>query len=89
MVEAMGCGCAVIASDLPAIHDTVIDGRTGLLTPQKNTPALAEKILRLLDDPEQCQTLALQARHYVLERYDWSTAAKQSADVFNAVSQHQ
>ena len=89
MVEAMGCGCAVIASDLPAIHDTVIDGRTGLLTPQKNTPALAEKILRLLDDPEQCQTLALQARHYVLERYDWSTAAKQYADVFNAVSQHQ
>lgn len=87
MVEAMGCGCAVIASDLPVIHDTVIDGQTGLLTPQKNSPALAKKIISLLDDPEQCQKLSLQARHYVLERYDWMTTSKKYAAVFNAVSE--
>ena len=87
MVEAMGCGCAVIASDLPVIHDTVIDGQTGLLTPQKNSPLLAEKIICLLDDPEKRQKLALQARNYVLERYDWTTASKKYAAVFNAVSQ--
>ena len=87
MVEAMGCGCAVIASDLPVIHDTVIDGQTGLLTPQKNSPLLAEKIICLLDDPEKRQKLALQATNYVLERYDWTTASKKYAAVFNAVSQ--
>jgi len=87
MVEAMGCGCAVIASDLPVIHDTVIDGQTGLLSPQKNSPMLAEKIICLLDHPEQCQKLALQARHYVLERYDWITTSKKYAAVFNTVSQ--
>ena len=87
MVEAMGCGCAVIASDLPVIHDTVLDGKTGLLTPQKNSPALAEKIIFLLDNPEQSQKMALQARRYVLERYDWMTTAKKYAAVFNAVSQ--
>jgi glycosyltransferase involved in cell wall biosynthesis len=86
MVEAMGCGCAVIASDLPVIHDTVIDCKTGLLAPQKVSPALADKIISLLDDPEQCQRLALQARNYVLDRYDWMTIAKKYASVFNAVS---
>jgi glycosyltransferase involved in cell wall biosynthesis len=84
MVEAMGCGCAVIASDLPAIHDSVIDGQTGLLVPQKNSPALAEKIIGLLDNPEQCKKLALQSRTYVLERYDWTITARKYIAVFNA-----
>ncbi len=80
----MGCGCAVIASDLPAIHDSVIDGQTGLLMPQKDSPALAEKIIGLLDNPEQCKKLALQSRNYVLERYDWTITAQKYIDIFNA-----
>jgi glycosyltransferase involved in cell wall biosynthesis len=83
MVEAMGCGCAVIASDLPAVHDSVVDGRTGLLAPQKNSHALAHKIMYLLDNPEQCKTLALQSRDYVFERYDWTTTAQKYIDIFN------
>ncbi len=89
MVEAMGCGCAVIASDLPAIHDSVIDGQTGLLVPQKDTPALAKKIIRLLDNPEQVETLALQARKYVLERYDWTITAQKYIATFNSSLQKQ
>jgi glycosyltransferase involved in cell wall biosynthesis len=83
MVEAMGCCCAVIASDLPAIHDSVIDGRTGLLAPQKDTPSLAEKIIHLLDNPEECAAIALQARNYVLERYDWTITAQKYIDILN------
>jgi glycosyltransferase involved in cell wall biosynthesis len=85
MVEAMGCGCAVIASDLPAIHDSIIDGSTGLLVPQKDSPALAGKIIYLLDNPEQCNTLALQARSYVLDRYDWTITAQKYTAVFNSL----
>ena len=85
MIEAMGCACAVIASDLPAIHDSVIDLKTGLLTPQKDSPTLAKKIIGLLDDPEQPKKLGVQARHYVLERYDWTTTAEKYADIFNTV----
>lgn len=86
MVEAMGCGCAVIASDLPAIHDSIIDGQTGLLAPQKDPAALAEKIISLLDDPAACRRLASQGRAYVLERYDWSITAAKYTAVLNGFS---
>jgi glycosyltransferase involved in cell wall biosynthesis len=85
MVEAMGCGCAVIASDLPVIHDTVIDGQTGILVPQKNAPELAKKIIRLLDNPEQLQSLAAEARRNVIDRYDWTISAQKYAEIFNTV----
>ena len=85
MVEAMGCGCAVIASDLPAIHDSVIDGQTGLLARQKDSRDLAEKINHLLDNPEKCSRLSSQARSYILERYDWKITAARYAAVFNSL----
>lgn len=72
MVEAMGCECAVIASNLPAIHDVVIDNVTGLLVEQKNSQQIAEKINFLLDNVSVRVNLGKKARAYVLERYDWT-----------------
>ncbi len=86
MVEAMGCGCAVIASDLPAIHDSIIDGRTGLLVRQKDPRDISEKINCLLASPETCSRLSQQGRSYILERYDWQMTAKKYTDVFNSLA---
>ena len=86
MVEAMGCCCAVIASDLPAIHDSVRNGETGILARQKDPENLAENIIPLLDDPGRCRVLGARARDYVLERYDWTIAAEKYISVFDSVS---
>jgi glycosyltransferase involved in cell wall biosynthesis len=82
MVEAMGCGCAVIASDLPAIHDSIIDGETGLLAPQQDPAALAGRITELLDDPALLRRLAAQGRAHVCSRFDWEMTAQKYAQVF-------
>jgi glycosyltransferase involved in cell wall biosynthesis len=72
LVEALGCECATVATDLPAMRDIIIDGRTGLVVPQKNVQKLAEKIIRLLDDPVLSRSLGKEGRRFVLERYDWN-----------------
>jgi len=77
LVEAMGCECAVIASDLAAIRDIIIDGKTGLLVPEKDSAALAQKITYLLDNPLFRSALARDGRDFVLERYDWRNIAAQ------------
>jgi phosphatidyl-myo-inositol dimannoside synthase len=51
MVEAMGCGCAVIASDLPAVRDVIQNGETGILVPPGDSRALAAAIRDALEDP--------------------------------------
>lgn len=71
-VEAQGCGCAVVASDLPAVRDTVIDGQTGLMAKPADAADLADKIRTLLDDDALRRSLAESGRRHALEKFDWS-----------------
>lgn len=80
-VEALGCACAVIASDLPAIRDVVIDELTGLVCKQKNSADLAQKVCRLLGDPALRERLGETGRSYVREKYDWSTITRRYTNV--------
>ena len=70
-VEALGCGCAVIVSDLPALQDVVQDGKTGLVFHSNDALDLSMKIRKLITDDDLCERLARQGREDVLERFDW------------------
>ncbi len=70
-VEALGCGCAVVASDLPAVRDTIQDGRTGLMAAPADGADLANKIATLLDDDELRDRLAEAGRRHALDHFTW------------------
>lgn len=53
VIEAMGCGCPVIASDLPAIKDSVVHEKTGLVFPPGDSTTLAQLIINTLQHPEK------------------------------------
>jgi glycosyltransferase involved in cell wall biosynthesis len=74
IVEAMGCGCPVIASDLPAVHDNVEGGVTGLLTPPGDPTALADALRLCFSDPPLRSTMARAALDSV-RRFDWPRIA--------------
>ena len=74
LVEAMGCGCAVIASDLPPIRDIVQHGQNGLLAQPGAANDLADKIRQLLQDRELRARLAVKGRESV-GRFDWDATA--------------
>ena len=86
LVEALGCECATVATDLPAMRDIIIDGRTGLVVPQKNVQKLAEKIIRLLDDPVLSRSLGKEGRRFVLERYDWNFIGLKYMDLIESIT---
>jgi len=75
-VEALGCECSVVATDLPAIRDIIVDGETGLIAPQRDESVLAAKIVYLLDHPDIRTGLGQAGRAFVLERYDWDIIAE-------------
>ncbi len=75
-VEALGCGCAVIATDLPAMQDMLHHLQTAWIVPQQNATVLAEAIQHLLSQPTLRQQLAATGRQTVLQRYDWSQIAQ-------------
>ena len=82
-VEAMGCGCAVVASDLPAVRDTVLDGETGLMAIPGDAASLAEKISTLLADDNLRRKLAANGRDYALQKFDWKVVGKGYAELLS------
>ncbi len=62
LLEAMGLGCAVVASDLPGINEVVLDGKTGRLVPPADSSALTAALTELLADSDARRTLGEGAR---------------------------
>jgi glycosyltransferase involved in cell wall biosynthesis len=71
VVEAMGCGCPVIASDLPAVKDTVQHGKTGWTVTPGDSYALADRIIMSLENSKKMKKMAEHARHRAIELFDW------------------
>jgi glycosyltransferase involved in cell wall biosynthesis len=75
LVEALGCGCACVVTDLPAMMDIADDNRSALVVSQKDPQQLAEAISTLLSRPELRSTLAAEGRAHVLKNFDWDVVA--------------
>lgn len=75
-IEAMGCECPVIASNLPAVQDSVVDRENGLLVPPGDVTALAQAIGTLLDNAELRAQLGRQARQTAMAKFDWKVVVE-------------
>ncbi len=79
--EALACECPVIASDLAAVREIVVDGETGLLFPRADSDELARKILVLLANPVLRHTLGKAGREFVSQRFDWQMIAQRYCEL--------
>lgn len=73
LLEAMACGCAIVASDTAPVREAISEGETGRLVDFFSVSALTARICELLDDPVQRARLGAAARAFVVEHYDLRT----------------
>jgi glycosyltransferase involved in cell wall biosynthesis len=65
LIEAMACGCPVVATNCPSGPDEILDhGAYGLLVPIKNSDALGNAMLETLKNPPQQEILIQRANEY-------------------------
>jgi glycosyltransferase involved in cell wall biosynthesis len=75
-IEAMGCDCPVLTSDVGALQDVVIEGRTGFVYPLGNTAALAQRLNELVPAAELRAETGLRGGEAVRSRFHWSVVGK-------------
>lgn len=68
--EALAMGCAVIGSDTPPVREFIVPEETGLLVPFHDPAALAEAVLRVLEDRALARRLREGARRFATDRLD-------------------
>ncbi len=69
LLEAMACEKMVIATPVGGVIDVVEDGKNGVLVKVNDADGLAEKILQLLNQPENNRSLSKAAREAVIHRF--------------------
>jgi glycosyltransferase involved in cell wall biosynthesis len=69
LVEAITCGIPVVATAVNAVPEVVVPGRTGMLVPPGEPKLLAKAIAFLLENPEQGERMAEDARMLIGDRF--------------------
>ncbi len=70
LVEANACAKPVVATATTGARDIVQDGVNGYLVPVGDAAALAEKIVYLLQHPDEAKAMGERGRKLVAERFD-------------------
>jgi glycosyltransferase involved in cell wall biosynthesis len=68
--EAMAMARAVITTDAPGCRETVEEGVNGFLVPVRDPPALAQAMLRFIEQPELIAAMGSASRTLAEQRFD-------------------
>jgi glycosyltransferase involved in cell wall biosynthesis len=82
ILEAMACAKPIIASRVGGIPDLVDDGINGILIPPNDSRALAQNLIKLLNDESMRRKLGAAAKEKVSVRYDVNTMVEQISRVY-------
>ena len=82
LMEAMACGCAVVASRVGGNPEIVYPGKTGLLFPAGDPGSLAAALKELLENQEFRLRLAAAGSSFIERNFSLSQAAHRMEEIY-------
>ncbi|HKW71484.1 MAG TPA: glycosyltransferase [Candidatus Dormibacteraeota bacterium] len=84
-LEAQACGRPVVGADVSGLRSVIRDEVTGYLIDGHDPATYAERIGRLLNDPELAQQMGRRGR-LLAQRFSWSRTADRLEELFDEVA---
>jgi phosphatidyl-myo-inositol alpha-mannosyltransferase len=84
LLESMACETPVVCSDILGFRDVVVNEREALMVPCGDRDALADALVRVLDDEGLAIQLGTTGRQESLE-YSWARVTSRVLDVYQTV----
>jgi glycosyltransferase involved in cell wall biosynthesis len=85
VLEALSLGKPVVAFETEDVKQALTDGKTGVIVPNGNVAALADRILYLLRNPAIGAELGQAGQQLVMERFDFGVLARRLEDFYEQV----
>ena len=75
-LEASACGLPVVAGNSGGAPDAVVEGVTGLVVDGTNNTQIADAIITLLTNPQQCKEMGNAGQAWIKENWRWEIWSK-------------
>jgi glycosyltransferase involved in cell wall biosynthesis len=85
VLEAMMAGLPVVATDVGGTREAVVEGETGFLVGARDVPALAERVSRLLEDPELARRLGARGLEVAREKFSIEAMVARTEALYRSV----
>lgn len=85
MLEAFALGKPVVATNVGAVPDLVVNKRTGLLIASRNSLAIEEAITYLLGNPEIAYAMGANGKEFVKKHHNWDFIIDKYEALYNSV----
>jgi glycosyltransferase involved in cell wall biosynthesis len=85
LLEAMCHGVAVVTTPVGGIPDLLVDGQNGLLIPPGRPAAIAEALLRLLQNPEERDRLGLAGQRTVQNAHSIHRISQLLSEIYSGL----
>jgi colanic acid/amylovoran biosynthesis glycosyltransferase len=85
LLEAQASGLPVVASAVGGIPESLLDGKSGFLVPERDADALAETVATLIDRPELRARMGSAGQAFVRENFDRNTLANRLVALYEGV----
>jgi len=82
VLEAMAAGKPVVATDVGGNPEAVVQGETGLLVPPRDSRALADAIIWMLDHPDEAARFGETGRNRVADHFEISRMVRQYEELY-------
>ncbi len=86
LIDALSCGCVVLAADAEPVKEVIENGKNGLLESFYDVDRLTDTALKVLADPAAYAPMRKAARETVLERYSLEASVPPIADFFERIA---
>jgi glycosyltransferase involved in cell wall biosynthesis len=85
VTQAMAMGLAVVATDVGSVSDALVDGETGILIPPRDPGAIADAIVRLLQDGELRSRMGAAGRRRVVQHMSMEATMSRTIELYEAL----
>jgi phosphatidyl-myo-inositol dimannoside synthase len=84
-LEALSCGAAVVASDIPGVNSVVHGQKAARIVRSGDVRALASALSELLRDTESSNLLRTEARELVTEALTWERRSRELESIYQGL----
>jgi len=82
ILEAMAAGKPIVATNIAGIPLVILEGRTGLLVPPRDSHALAEAIVLILLNKSLREKMGFWSRKMVINYLNWNRVAREFSYIY-------